>query len=369
MSCSDKDLLFAQGIYRFDFYDLTTDELLFQSNTITEGNIATSVSLNEIRGGIGNGTLIQIPSDTTLTVTMTAANFSLAGLALNTGSTIMPNGIYQVHDTVELYEKAVEGEEGKTVVVGKVPSTPVAPIGSVTGEVIGYVDCNIKVTIDEKTKEFEVEGGKTGDKVCIYYYTQSASAEIFRIGSNFSPKIGRAVLSTPLYTNKGVGGTGSIIAGELQIIIPKAQLNGDLSLDLSQTANATTVLNMTALVDYETKAGECPSDDGTLGYIVQILSKGSIWDNVDNLVAIGGGVAISVGETETLVIKGYSNANTSVLENVPYTDLTFTSKDTAVATVDANGVITAVAEGDTDIVVEYEPKGISTRVDVEVVTP
>lgn len=367
MSCSN-DLLFAQGIYKFDFYDLTTDELLFQSKTITEGNIATSVNLNEIRGGIGNGTLIQIPSDATLTVTMTAANFSLAGLALNTGSTIMPNGIYQVHDTVTLEEKAVEGEEGKTVVVGKVPSEPVAALGSVTKEIIGYINCNEKVTIDPKTKEFIVEGGVAGDKVCIYYYTQSASAEIFRIGSNFSPKIGRAVLSTPLYTNNGVG-SGSIVAGELQIVIPKAQLNGDLTLDLSQTANATTVLNMTALVDNEVQVGECPSDDGTLGYIVQILATGSIWDNIDNLVAIGGGIALEAGETETLVIKGYSNSNTSVLENVPYADLKFTSQDEAVATVDENGIVTAVASGDTDITVEYEEKGLSTRVDVEVVTP
>lgn len=359
MSCSNESL-YAQGIYSFDFYDLTTDELLFQSKTITEGNIATSVNLNEIRGGIGNAVQIQIPSDATLTVTMTAANFSLSGLALNTGSTIMPNGTYQVSETVVL----AENEEGK--VVGKVTSVPVAPIGSVTGEVIGYINCNEKITIDEKTKEFVVEGAKAGDSVCVFYYTQSSSAEIFRIGSNFSPKIGRAVLRTPLYTNEGVGGTGSILAGELQIVIPKAQLNGDLSLDLSQSANATTVLNMTALADYETKAGECPSDDGTLGYIIQVLATGSIWDKIDELVVIGGGIALEVGETETLAVKGLSKSNPSILENVPYADLTFTVGNEAVATVSAEGVVTAVAGGDTDVKIEYVEKGLATRADIEV---
>lgn len=365
MSCSNESL-YAQGIYNFDFYDLTTDELLFQSRTITEGNIATSVSLNEIRGGIGNAVQIQIPSDATLTVTMTAANFSLPGLALNTGSTIMPNGTYQVSETVTL-EDGTEDNAGK--VVGKVTSTPVAPVGSITAEVIGYVNCNEKVTIDPETKMFVVEGAKAGDKVCIYYYTQTSSAEIFRIGSNFSPKIGRAVLRTPLYSTTGQAGTGNILAGELQIVIPKAQLNGDLNLDLSQTANATTVLNMTALADYEVQPGECPSDDGTLGYIIQVLSQGSIWDRVDELVVIGGGIALEKGETETIVVKGRSKSNPSMLENVPYADLKFTSEAEATATVDAEGLVTAVEAGDTDITIEYEPKALKARVDVEVTTP
>lgn len=362
MSCSNENL-YAQGIYNFDFYDLTTDELLFQSRTITEGNIATSVTLNEIRGGIGNAVQIQIPSDASLTVTMTAANFSLEGLALNTGSTIMPNGTYQVSETLTLAE-GTEDNVGKAV--GKVTSTPVAPVGSITGEVVGYVNCNEKVTIDPETKEFVYEAGKAGDKVCIYYYTQTSSAEIFRIGSNFSPKIGRAVLRTPLYSTTGQSGTGNILAGELQIVIPKAQLNGDLNLDLSQTANATTVLNMTALADYEVQEGECPSDDGTLGYIIQVLNQGSIWDRIDEIVVLGGGISLEANETETIVVKGYSRENPNMLENVPYEDLTFTSGSDAVATVDTAGLVTAVASGDTEVTIKQEEKGLTATVDVEV---
>ena len=63
MSCQNNENLYAQGIYDFNFYDLTTDELLFQSRTITEGNFATWLNLNEIRGGIGNANQIQKPTD------------------------------------------------------------------------------------------------------------------------------------------------------------------------------------------------------------------------------------------------------------------------------------------------------------------
>lgn len=362
MSCSEEKL-FAQGIYNFDFYDLTTDELLFQSRTITEGNISTSVNLNEIRGGIGNAVQIQIPSDATLDVTMTAANFSLEGLALNTGSTIMPNGTYQVSETVTL-EEGAEDYEGK--IIGKVTSTPVAPVGSITGDIIGYINCNEKVIIDPETKTFVVEGAEAGDKVCIFYYTQSSSAEIFRIGSNFSPKIGRAVLRTPLYTTSGAAdGSGSILAGELQIVIPKAQLNGDLTLDLSQTASATTVLNMKALADYAVAEGECPSDDGTLGYIIKVLASGSIWDRIDSLVVIGGGISVEKDAEETIVVKGLSKDNPNTLENVPYEDLTWKSGADGTATC-TNGVVKGITQGDTDVTITYEPKNLTARCDVEV---
>ena len=365
MSCRNDENFYAQGIYDFNFYDLTTDELLFQSRTITEGNIATSVDLNEIRGGIGNAIQIQIPSNASLTVTMTAANFSLEGLALNTGSTIMPNGTYYLREQTTLVEGTGDND-GK--VVGKVLSTPVAPVGSVTGEIIGYIDCTTKVVIDPETKEFVVEGGEAGDTVCIEYYTQTSSAEIFRIGSNFAPKIGRAILRTPLYTTNGQGGsgTGSILAGELQIVIPKAQLNGDLNLDLSQTANATTVLNMTALADYETKDGECPTNDGTLGYIIKVINDTSVWDRIDKIVVLGGGISLAAEETETIVVKGVSNSNPNLLENVPYEDLTFTSGSDAIATVDAQGVVTGVATGDTEVTIKNEEKNFTVVCDVEV---
>ena len=341
--CNTKGL-YVQGIYSFEFYDIADDSLLFQSRYISESSITTSTNLNAIKGGIGNATLIQIPSDAELKVAMTAQNFTLDGLALNTGSTIMPNGIYRVQEEVVL-------EEGG---VGKVPATPYSSLGSRTEDVVGYVNCSTKVEINPETKEFIVPEGKKGDRVCIAYFTQSASAEMFIIGSNFSPKVGRAILRTPIYSSDGIGNSNEgIKVGELQIVIPRAQLDGNLNIDLSQTANATTVLNMTALVDYSVATGECPKDNGILGYIVQVLYTESIWDNIDRLVVVDCGVTVEVGETAKLVIKGYDIASDTLI-NVPYEDLTFTSNDTTIATVNAKGVVTGVAAGNTTVTVEYK---------------
>ena len=340
LDCNTKGL-YVQGVYSFEFYDIATDALLFQSRYISESNITTSTNLNAIKGGIGNATLIQIPSDAELKVAMTAQNFTLDGLALNTGSTIMPNGIYRIQDEVVL------GEGGK----GKVKSRPYPSLGSRTEDIVGYVNCATKVLIDPETKEFEVPEGKEGDRICIAYYTMSANAEMFVIGSNFSPKVGRAVLRTPIYSSDGIGNSNEgIKVGELQIIIPRAQLDGNLNIDLSQTSNATTVLNMTALVDFSVTTGECPKDNGTLGYIVQILYTESIWDKIDKLVVIDGGLTVEQGEKERLNIKGY-DLSMDTVENIPYEDLTFSMKgsDTTKAKVDANGYVEGVAEGDATV--------------------
>lgn len=343
--CNTKGL-YVQGVYDFEFYSIGTDELLFQSRYITESNITTSTNLNAIKGGIGNATLIQIPSDAELKVAMTAQNFTLEGLGLNTGATIMPNGIYKVSDEVVL------GEGGK----GLVKSNPVAALGSRTEEIVGYVNCSTKVIIDPETKEFTVPEGKEGDQVCIGYFTKSANAEMFVIGSNFSPKVGRAVLRTPIYSADGTyDSTAGIKVGELQIVIPRAQLDGNLNLDLSQTSNATTVLNMTALVDWSVQTGGCPSDNGTLGYIVQVLYTESIWDRVDSLSIVDCGVAVEVGKTAKLIIKGYDAGADEVI-NIPYEDLTFTSQAEGTATVDKNGIVKGIAAGTTKITVEYKIK-------------
>lgn len=336
--------LYVQGVYDFEFYAIGTDELLFQSRYITESNITTSTNLNAIKGGIGNATLIQIPSDAELKVAMTAQNFSLEGISLNTGASIMPNGVYRISDEVVL------GAEGK----GVVKSNPVAALGSRTEEIVGYVNCSTKVTIDPETREFVVPDGVEGQQVCITYFTMSANAEYFVIGSNFAPKIGRAVLRTPIYSAEGSADSANgTKVGELQIVIPRAQLDGNLNIDLSQTGNATTVLNMTALVDWTVRDGGCAPDGGTLGYIVQVLYSESIWDSVDSLSVVDCGVAVEVGKTAKLIIKGYNSATDEVI-NVPYGDLTFTSADETIATVDAKGVVTGVAEGNTEVTVELK---------------
>jgi len=66
----------------------------------------------------------------------------------------------------------------------------------------------------------------------------------------------------------------------------------------------------------------------------------------------GNSVNGSVGETKALVLKAYNGKGEEVLAD----GVVFTSSNPAVATVDANGVVTFVGKGDTTIAATYEGK-------------
>ncbi|MEE2903939.1 MAG: Ig-like domain-containing protein [Myxococcota bacterium] len=72
---------------------------------------------------------------------------------------------------------------------------------------------------------------------------------------------------------------------------------------------------------------------------------------------------LSVGDTETIIVTGeYSDGSEQTL-----TGATFSVLNTAIATVDANGVVTAVSSGTTLLAVEFS--GIRTTVSIEVSAP
>lgn len=108
------------------------------------------------------------------------------------------------------------------------------------------------------------------------------------------------------------------------------------------------------------------NNDGTLGYIIKVVNETTVWDRIDRIVVLGGGISLANGETETIVVKGVSDSNPNLLENVPYEDLTFTSGSDAIATVDATGLVTAKSQGDTEITIKNEEKNFTVTCDVEV---
>ena len=69
-----------------------------------------------------------------------------------------------------------------------------------------------------------------------------------------------------------------------------------------------------------------------------------------NLYGVVGRMLSVQGETAKLVVKGY-DPTTESLVNIPYEDLRFISNNENIATVNAKGVVTGVAEGVTTVTV------------------
>ena len=90
ISFSDKRL-YVKGTCQAIASDVSTGQVLFFSNKFQTGNITTSVTMGEIRAGLGNAIAAIIPSDSALNVEFTAADLSLWAKAAQVGANLTYN--------------------------------------------------------------------------------------------------------------------------------------------------------------------------------------------------------------------------------------------------------------------------------------
>lgn len=344
--------IYAKGTMDVKMFDPTTDNLAYYSNKMSTSQLQSSINLGPINAGIGNPVVIQIPDTPNLTMNLTAADFSLEGRALSTGSTITYNGVVPVDEVVEAV--------GTTLTVSQLA---VAPLGGCN--VICYVgNDGTSYTIDPTTGQVQNFTATAGQRYCVHYYSTNASAKQFSIETLMSPAVVRAFITIPVYATEGNTGNtnnGSRI-GNLYITIPRGQLNGDVSTDGSQTTPATTVMNLTALsYDDACEAGiQCGSSASPkLAYMVLELF-GSPDQNATGLAIVGGNdITVSAGSPYTIPVKYEMDDGEIVTPNM--SDLTFTNPDGGLYfTVSDLGVITGTASGTGEVVITSKYNSLLT---------
>ena len=79
---------YAKGIAEIYLYDPASGDLVYWSNKIQSGNIATSMNDGAIEGGLNNQLLTFIPDSVRVTGTFEAADFSLVPRGLAMGSEV-----------------------------------------------------------------------------------------------------------------------------------------------------------------------------------------------------------------------------------------------------------------------------------------
>lgn len=297
------------------------DMLAFTGTTSLNTSIAVSMEDQEITGGKGNKVLYKYKYGRKLAPSIEMAEWNLAYIAANVGSTIF-EGLKEVFSVAEPV-KLTNG----TGTLKK------APIGKV------YVE-----NPDGTTSEITPDGstitlGDSNDCVLVTYQ-YNTNVKRVTIDADSAPFIGRLVLSADKHNNK----KGKV--GEVQIEVPSFQLNGTFDISLESGGNTTTKLEGDALaVD-----GACCSNGSVYAYITEIPSvESSI--AVSDIAATPAILTLEVGETQPINVIGikgslYSNVSIDVA------DCTITSEDSTTATVD-KGMVTGVAAGVTYINVAY----------------
>lgn len=314
-----KDFLVSTADVAF-FYD---DILAFTGKTSLNASISVSMEEEQIQGGKQNKLLYVYKYGRAMEVTVEMAEWKLAFIAANVGTTIV-EGLKDVYSVAE----CVTLSEG----LGTLNKTPVGDV------FVEDVDGNIyTITPDGNTITME---DTTLTKVYATYQYNTTVKRV-TIDADSSPFVGKLVLSADKHNNA----KGKV--GEIQIEIPSYQLSGNFDISLESTGVTSLEISGNALA---VDGNSC--DDGEVyAYITEIPSEESTV-SAAYIAATPSTVSLSAGGTQTITVigvKGGIYANISI----DVADCTFSSDDSAVATVDEDGVITAVATGETIINVTY----------------
>ena len=338
------------GVGDIQLFDQGTGEIIVTSKTLTDSGINFSVTAEDVRGGKANSLLSKYFHDTAMELTLTDALFSLEYLALNVGGIITAgSNVF----TTEQFTVAV----ADTVTVKDTPQNFGALEQAIGWVSIAGKDEWTKVVFDPTTKTATLAGLPVGTTVCIKYIHTDAAAEQFVVSSSFIPDQVHAVLTLPLFkatVGADASYTSSSKVGEVQVDIPNFLLAGAQELSLSSSGVATTALSGSALASYTGNEG-CDAD-GYYAILKQITYNKDEWADVKAIVIADSDIDLEADETQTLEVYAlYSGVKAPrLIENAK---LTFTSSDTAVATVGANtGLVTAVATGSSNIEVVVTDK-------------
>lgn len=335
------------GVATVDFYTSGYGNIIGSSKTLTESGLSFGVTEEEIRGGLGNSVIGSYFHDTSLALNMTDALFCLEYLAMNVGGIIKHSA-----DVLTL--------EQTTVLNGKVKASSTPTKFFTNDETIGFY--KLPSESDDDWKKIVFIGGEAsvdvpnGTVVCVRYCKEDASAREFKVASNFIPDQVSVLLRLPLFkagTEKTTSYTSSSKVGEIQVAIPNFIFSGAQDLSLTASGAATTALSGKALMSFTGTEG-C-DDEGYYGIIKEVIFGAGEWDDVKNIAVVNADLDMVVGDAKRLDVYAiYGGSEASKL--VDNSKLTFASSDGNVATVSADGVVTAVADGTANISVVVTDK-------------
>ncbi len=348
------DPVYAKGTMDVWCWNPSNGDLDYYSNKIQTDQFQTSVNLSPVNAGVGNPVVINLPDTSQVTLTITAADVSLAARRLAVGGTLSYNGIIPVVESITATGAALQ-----------VSNPPVAAYGM--SDAYAFID-NDGTAYTINSDDYIVNGfiATPNQTYCVRYFTRAASAQELRISSVFAPAVEVVMLRIPAYSAQGGSANQGSHCGDFYIWIPRMQFNGNAGTDASQTAASTTDISGTALsYDEAVSGGHCTEEQayGSLAYMVYMPLSGAT-SAVEGLAVVGGGVTVPVGESVQIPVKYVINGQ---LVQPNYADLSFVSGTTSVATVGQNtGIVSGVSAGSADITATLDDPELSVVIPVTV---
>lgn len=303
------------------------NELIAVAKTLTDTTFDFSITAEDVRGGAANTLWGRYFHDSALNITLTDCMFDLSYIAAALGTTVVSGGI-------SIAEEQVTASGG----VITATQTPIAMDGSVIGWYKLPAEDIWNVATFVNGNEISIAGATDNTAYCLKYFYQNENARSITIKTQYIPSELHVVIINDLF-NGDIANSASDVSkiGRLITDIPRFQLDGSQSLNLTATSSATVSLSGSALAVSD--AASC-EDDTYYGTMTEEIF-GEVWqDGVIALAVADAEVELAAEETQTLAVYAVFGPSVAATRK-DNSNFTFTVVSGTSATVSTSGVITA----------------------------
>lgn len=278
-------MVFIAGVGHATIMD--GERLVATANTLVDSSITIGLTMEEVKGRMGNKLYGRYAHDATFGLKLTDAMFNLEYLAMNTGSEIELGGdVFATGKQTSTTDKKITLAQTAVPVFGTKVVAYAFKSGTNDSYVAYPVAADNSITVDAAETEY-----------CLRYMIHNDYASKMVVSSNFIPKTLSIILTANLYSRGSCDLETSTLAGSIQIKIYRFMLNGNQDFSMTATGVAQTSLEGMAL------AYGCEGCDGDGAYaeITQVLTNASkdsftalIFEDAERTAKKGDKLAVSI---------------------------------------------------------------------------
>jgi hypothetical protein len=311
------------------------------STGVYNTSTAVEITQNNTETTAGGGALVMLTGNgRRVKFTLVSKTWDLMAVSKSVGSSIEVSlrKMFKIQEAISIDENGI----------GKTEDSVIGTVGILLPN---GVTVNVMPSADN-----EIDLSKFGiTDACVKgTYAFNANVESVVLSADNDSEIVTLVLQSEITNNiKGR-------FGYCEWEIPSAKFDGNISLTTAESGEAAET-SMT-LIALATDGTEC-REGMSYGCLKQ-YKVGADYP-IAEITASPDPIELAVGETETLAVTGNYGAGYSEV-GILNSECAFTVADSAVATVSADGTVTGVAAGSTEVLVTYTASGISDTVEVEV---
>ena len=273
-------------------------------------------------------------------VTLVDAMFDLQYMALSLGVNLESGGL-----SVKEEELAV-GTDG-TVTASE---TPVAFNGSMIGWYKKPSDTEWSIGTFTGSK-MAISGASQNDPYCVKYFYINENAKSIKIKSQYVPSELHVVIMNDLYSGDVGSQSDATRYGRLITDIPRLQMDGNQTLNLTATSAATINLTGSALA---VLSGDTCEEDPYYGTMTEEIYGAKWQDDVVALAVENSEIELATTESESLIVRAVFGAGMASQRkdnsNFTFSVATTPASTATGTTVDNKGVVKAGSQAGVAVV-------------------